>query len=336
MWRGETLWLRFVHNGKEHRQSLQTSDPRIAAKRAQEIRDRIIGATFGETRVTWKEAFVEWSKHIAHTVKATTALRYAVSLEQLQPWVIDRDIASIDKSLINAIVSGRAAQGATTATIKRDLSALSSVLSFAEDQDWREGNPALEKTRRLKERRDPIVLPPADDIQAVINQLEQPQADMARFALLTGMRRNEIIMLDRRSIRAGAAYLSKTKTGRARSVTLTEDAIAIIDRQPMAISCSLVFHIGGQQVEHLSETWRTACKRATRMAHKTAQPFTPHRFHDLRHAFAVQYLRSGKSIYDLQMELGHSSIKTTEVYLSFLTPEEAQSAKRGRTKSGTI
>lgn len=50
---------------------------------------------------------------------------------------------------------------------------------------------------------------------------------------------------------------------------------------------------------------------------------------DLRHRFAVDYPRAGGSIYDLQQILGHTSIKTTEVYLAYLTPEEAAAAKRG-------
>ena len=52
------------------------------------------------------------------------------------------------------------------------------------------------------------------------------------------------------------------------------------------------------------------------------------RRHDLRHRFAVDYLRAGGSIYDLQQILGHASIRTTEDYLRFLTPDEQRTAKR--------
>jgi integrase/recombinase XerD len=43
----------------------------------------------------------------------------------------------------------------------------------------------------------------------------------------------------------------------------------------------------------------------------------------------VDYLRRGGSIYRLQQILGHKSIKTTEDYLVYLTPEEAERAKIG-------
>jgi integrase/recombinase XerD len=38
-------------------------------------------------------------------------------------------------------------------------------------------------------------------------------------------------------------------------------------------------------------------------------------------------LRRGGSIYRLQQLLRHSSIKTTEIYLRYLTPEEAERSK---------
>jgi integrase/recombinase XerD len=86
--------------------------------------------------------------------------RYAVSLKQLEPWLLGVYVDAIDKTLISQIVRERRAAGVTIATIRRDLSAVSSVLDYAEDEDWCTGNPALDRLRKLKERRDPIVLRP--------------------------------------------------------------------------------------------------------------------------------------------------------------------------------
>jgi integrase/recombinase XerD len=49
----------------------------------------------------------------------------------------------------------------------------------------------------------------------------------------------------------------------------------------------------------------------------------------LRHLHSVEWLRSGKSIYDLQKRLGHASIKITEGYCAYLTPEEERKVKQG-------
>jgi hypothetical protein len=55
-------------------------------------------------------------------------------------------------------VKARRGQNAATATIRRDLTALSSVLAYCEGEEWIEGNAALSRLRRLRERRDRIVL----------------------------------------------------------------------------------------------------------------------------------------------------------------------------------
>ncbi|RSV20065.1 site-specific integrase [Sphingomonas sp. ABOLG] len=70
--------------------------------------------------------------------------------------------------------------------------------------------------------------------------------------------------------------------------------------------------------------------RAEKRAAKACIPYRRFSFHHLRHLFAVEYLREGKGgFYDLSRELGHSSVKTTEIYLAYLTPEQAARAQTG-------
>jgi integrase/recombinase XerD len=49
----------------------------------------------------------------------------------------------------------------------------------------------------------------------------------------------------------------------------------------------------------------------------------------LRHLHAVEWLRSGRSIYSLQQRLGHSGIHVTEGYLKYITGDEQQATKYG-------
>jgi integrase len=69
-------------------------------------------------------------------------------------------------------------------------------------------------------------------------------------------------------------------------------------------------------------------------ARKNGVYFRPLRFHDVRHRHAVDWLKSGRSLYDLKERLGHPSIKTTEVYLAYLTRGEtscnARASQSGR------
>ena len=52
--------------------------------------------------------------------------------------------------------------------------------------------------------------------------------------------------------------------------------------------------------------------------------------HGLRHAFAVDLVRSGAPLYVVRDALGHASVATTQVYLSRVGAHEAVDAMRGR------
>lgn len=52
--------------------------------------------------------------------------------------------------------------------------------------------------------------------------------------------------------------------------------------------------------------------------------------HGLRHAFAVDMVRSGAPLYVVRDALGHTSIATTQVYLSRVGAHEAVEAMRNR------
>jgi site-specific recombinase XerD len=52
--------------------------------------------------------------------------------------------------------------------------------------------------------------------------------------------------------------------------------------------------------------------------------------HGLRHAFAVDMVRSGAPLYVVRDALGHSSVATTQVYLSRVGAHEAVEAMRAR------
>jgi len=86
----------------------------------------------------------------------------------------------------------------------------------------------------------------------------------------------------------------------------------------------LFWHDNGQPYRNASSRFRAMSLDVA----STDEDFQPFRFHDLRHRHAVDWLKSGRSIYDLQQRLGHGSIKTTEIYLGYLTPNERRVAKQ--------
>jgi len=196
------------------------------------------------------------------------------------------------------------------------------VLRWCVAHNWREDNPARNWDRSIiRERRDPIILPTDADIDRVVADAPGYFANLIRFAQFTGMREEECASLERSQIdmRWRAAQLTETKTNRPRSVPLDDRAAGTIPGTPH-LRCPYVFwHEPGERYRNVASRFRVIARRAL-----AARAF---RFHDLRHWFAVDYLRRGGSIYRLQQILGHASIKTTELYLNYLTPDEAERAK---------
>lgn len=329
--RGGVFWTRFVVLGVEYRRSLRTSDAKAAQRRADELRTQAVAqAHFGDNRIGWKEAVVAWTVHILHEVGANTAKRYGVSIRQMEPDFGTIYIDQIDKAAVSAYIARRRLSKVSNATLRRDLVALSSVLDFAEDQNWREGNPAFDRLKKLKEKREPIVLPEPSDIERVIERAPANFAHMIRAAWLTGCRQEELASAERRRFDRDRAQLTVIGKGRKlRTVPLSPKAVACLSAVLPALGSSVLFHHGGERYRNVASRFREFTVSAQKSAQETGEEFRVFRFHDLRHAFAVAYLKDGGGIYDLQAILGHSSVKVTEMYLAYLTPAEAAAAKMG-------
>jgi len=336
-WRGPVIWGRTQVAGKEYKWSLRTSDIATARRRVKAERERLIAeAHFGEQRHRYEDVVAEWSVHIATQVSPQTAERYAVSLAQLEPELLPLFIDEIGKSTVNAVVKRRREDGVSVATIRRDLTALSNVLEYAEDQDYREGNPALARLRKLKERRDPIVLPEHVHIARVEARAGQMFGAMIHAALTAGCRQDELARAERRNYDAGRAQLTvRGKRNKLRTIELDPDTNTILRKLPVCLGSRWLFwHGDGERFLDPATTFRNIVKAEQKAAQKAAQDaglkgsdFRRFTFHHLRHRHAVDWLKSGRSLYDLQKRLGHTSIKTTEIYLDFLTPDEQRIVK---------
>jgi integrase/recombinase XerD len=329
-WRGDTLWGRALVAGQEHRWSLRTGDSKTAESRYQTEKARLIARSrYGDDRKTWGAAIEAWGDHIASNVRPNTIRRYLVSLGQVRPLLEGCYLDEIDRALIGEIIRDRRSKGASNATIRRDLGAVSSVLGFCEDETWISANPALAQHKRINETRDPIVLPEPADIEWVIGRAPGLFAAMIRAAWRTGCRQEELATLERSRVdlkRKQATVVGKGN--KLRTIDL-HGAYETFRPAVLTLRSKFVFwHSGGDPYANVSSRFAEITASAQKAAQLAGREFRRFRFHDLRHRFAVDFLKDRLgSIHDLQMHLGHSSVKTTEMYLKYLTPEEARAAK---------
>jgi integrase/recombinase XerD len=271
----------------------------------------------GEARHTWKEAVVEWAKAAEQNIRPNTLKRYLVSLGQMRGIMDGLYVDEITSRTIGRIAR-RAGIG--NATRRRDLTAVASVLRWCVAHNWREDNPGRSWDRTvIRERRDPIVLPDEAAISAVVAAAPGNFARLIRFAQYTGMRQEEVASLRWNQVRGDSVQLIVTKNRKPRSVPLDAKAAGTLAGTARHINSPYVFwHDQGSRYLNVSSRFRVFVKRSA---------VSPFRFHDLRHWYAVEYLRWGGSIYTLSQILGHSSVKVTEIYLRYVTPEEAERSK---------
>lgn len=370
-WRNGVIYGRVQTGGADIKWSLRTDDPAIAAGRRKTERARVVAAQrYGDQRRTFAETMEAWGRFIVQNVSASTMRRYTSSLAVLQPHLEGLYLDQIDKKRISAIVEARRDTPyvpvgkrhpikVSVATIKRDLTALSSVFDYCVDQDWMEINPVMawlkpghRKKSRLQERRDPIVLPEPGHIQMVIDAAPGLFAKMIEAALKTGARLDELGKAERRHFDKSRQQLTVIgKRNKLRVIDLADKGedfgLSLFSGLPVSMETTALFwhrppkgkrsptEPVARRYRQISSNFGRVVERVAAQAQKQEQSFRPFRFHDLRHVHAVNWLKSGRSIYVLQQRLGHTSVKTTEIYLSFLTPEEKRKAMFGEVAEGS-
>ena len=114
-----------------------------------------------------------------------------------------------------------------------------------------------------------------------------------RWALLTGLRRGEILAIEPHYFRGKAVYLPDSKSGKPRSVPLPPE----LDPKKFPF---------GIHPTALSKGFQDARSKAG---------LPDIRFHDLRRSYATWLLQGGAGLKEVQDLLGHSNISMTSRYL---------------------
>lgn len=154
---------------------------------------------------------------------------------------------------------------------------------------------------------------------------EQWLKDVAQWAVLTGMRRGEIVNLrwNQVDLCDGTVLIQtnptyRTKMGRKRVLPISDEGFRLLTKKGSEArdQNDLVFKLNGQAIY---EDW------VTHKFKKYVKELLPNNpgvhFHSLRSTFATILVREGTSLYEIQKLLGHSSIAVTQVY-SHLAPNE--------------
>ncbi len=214
-------------------------------------------------------------------------------------------------------------KGCARSTVARKLSVIRSFLRFCEDSGLVDSSPAAGVRSPKMPRHLPQVLTPEQTV-ALLESIGGPKPlelrDRALFELIysSGLRCQEVLDLKMRDVHIESSEVRvKGKGRKVRLVPVGEAALDALDRY---LSEGRTRLIGAGESEHVflsrsgrplssSDVWR-------RLARYLAQAGAPAGTtpHTLRHSFATHLLEGGADLRVIQELLGHSSLRTTQVY----------------------
>jgi integrase len=203
------------------------------------------------------------------------------------------------------------------ASVNYEMAVFAHILSKAVEWGLLENSP-FKKGKRLMFKVDNARIrylskPEIEDLMKAIDDLKVHSPHLrpiVEVALLTGMRRGEVLGLRWEDIRGNFIYLKgdKTKSAKARQIPVNEELSGIFGkvRQAKGLKSEYVFcNDQGGKFHDVRSSFANVLKRAK------IEDFT---FHDLRHTFASYFVMGGGSLTTLQKLLGHATLAMTMRY----------------------
>lgn len=197
----------------------------------------------------------------------------------------------------------------TEAAVNREMALLSHMFTKAVEWGFMETSP-FKKGRRLmfKENNQRLRFLTDAEIEALLKACSPHLRPIVETALLSGMRRGELLSLKWEQIRNGFIYLRETKGNKARQIPVN-DRLAQVFRELRLknhLKTEYVFcDAQGRRFQEVKRSFASACRRAG---------LEDFRFHDLRHTFASRLVMAGVGLRAVQELLGHADLKMTMRY----------------------
>jgi integrase len=318
--RGAIWWIRFTTpDGRELRETARTTDRRAA----QELHDLRKAECWRRSRLssrpryTWKEAVVRWLEEHSDRKglgSVISQLRYADSA--LGACLLDE----IDRTRLSTTLRSYRATGVKNSTANALLTVIRTILNAAMAWGWLDHVPQLD-TLPVNERR--IRWLTREEADRLLAALPPHLAAMARFSLATGLRESNVTMLEWSQVnmhrRCCWIHADQAKAGKAITVPLNEDAMAVLQNQ-QGLHPHRVFLFRGQPVRRAGKTaWHRALMGAG---------IADFRWHDLRHTWASWHVQAGTPLAVLKELGGWASLDMVLRY-AHLTPDHlAKHAER--------
>lgn len=228
-------------------------------------------------------------------------------------------------------------------TVKRKIASIKAFYNYLEETEIIAESPFRKIKVKFKET---VTLPriiPREEIEKLLNHMYQclnendkvshkhMLRDVAVIEVFfaTGARVYEISNIREDSINLNTGLIRLMgKGGKERYVQISNTSILEVlkkyyDENEQAIKKSGYFFVNNRESRYTEQSIRLMLKKYTKQA-GIERNITPHMF---RHSFATYLIEEGVDVSCVQRILGHSSIKTTQIYIHIAAKIQAEILK---------
>jgi integrase len=218
-------------------------------------------------------------------------------------------VKGVNREMIQEFIEECYEDGNSGATINRKLCSLSVLLKVAAEQGWISTIPIIPKQEENEHRIRYYDNAEEAEMLTTCERLGlQDLADFIIFGIDTGFRRGELLRLTIKDCSNGLARLhaGTTKSGKARSVPLTDRCAAIVNKRSDMGYSKLFEYMTDAQLR----------KRWDMLKFALGKKSDPHFVvHVLRHTCASRLAIAGETAPFIMNWMGHSSIMVTQRYM---------------------
>ncbi len=310
-------WIDYYASGRRYRDKIGSKElaETVLKKRLVEIAENRYLNIKKDQKVKFEDFSSEYLElHSKHKKSYNTDCKIVGLLKKFFGGKYLYEITSLDVEKFKS----RRAQEVSPATVNRALAVLKSMFNRAIVWGKAENNPC-KSVKLFKENNERLRFIEKEEINKLLNNCCEHLKPIVIVALLTGMRKGEILRLKWHDIdiKRNIIYILETKSGKKREVpmnTIVQKTIIGVLKNPESqyVFCDR----DGNPYGDIKKSWLTAVKKSG---------IVNFHFHDLRHTFASHLVMSGVDLNTVRELLGHKTLEMTLRY-SHLSPDHRKRA----------